>query len=83
MIIACSEIVAAQFDRCPGQVVIVYPPIGERYGEGDGARCATGSGSRPRRRCLVSVGYVTEGRGQDTLVRAMPAILGACPRPAT
>ena len=80
VIIACSDIVAAQFVDAPAEVVTVYPPIGERYSEGDESPAARPARDRPADApVLASVGYVTEGRGQDMLVRAMPAILERLP----
>jgi GT2 family glycosyltransferase/glycosyltransferase involved in cell wall biosynthesis len=79
VIIACSHTVAAQFEGSPARVVTVYPPVSEHYATGDGA------GLRERLRLsaqaplLASVGYLTEGRGQDFLVEAMPAILEQSP----
>ena len=79
VIIACSDIVAAQFVDAPAEVVTVYPPIGERYSEGDQSSLRDRFGIPADAPVLASVGYVTQGRGQDTLVRAMPAILERLP----
>ena len=80
-LIACSQVVARQFDQLPpGTVEVVYPPHDERYRQGRRqARAGAGTGSRPMRRVCVSVGYLTEGRGQDVLIRAMPEILAEFP----
>ena len=79
VIIACSDIVAAQFVDAPAEVVTVYPPIGERYSEGDQSSLRDRFGIPADAPVLASVGYVTQGRGQDMLVRAMPAILERLP----
>ncbi|MDX6581461.1 MAG: hypothetical protein QOI10_645 [Solirubrobacterales bacterium] len=79
-LIACSEVVAGQFDRLPpGAVEVVYPPHDARYGEGEGGAVRGAYGISAEAPCLVSVGYLTEGRGQDVLIRAMPEILEQFP----
>jgi glycosyltransferase involved in cell wall biosynthesis/GT2 family glycosyltransferase len=79
-LIACSQIVARQFERLPpGTVEVVYPPHDERYGRGDGAGPRAEYRIAPNAPVLVSVGYLTEGRGQDVLIRAMPEILAEFP----
>jgi GT2 family glycosyltransferase/glycosyltransferase involved in cell wall biosynthesis len=75
VIIACSHTVAAQFEAAPAKIVTVYPPVGERYAAGDGEDLRDRLGLSPDAPLLASVGYLTEGRGQDVLVEAMPAIL--------
>ncbi len=77
-IIACSVAVARQFDRMPSDLIeIVYPPVGSRYGGGDADAFRERNGIAPDVACIASVGYLTEGRGQDVLIRAAPAILRA------
>ncbi len=79
-LIACSQVVARQFDQLPpGTVEVVYPPHDERYGRGDGTAARARFGIPPDAPCLVSVGYLTEGRGQDVLIQAMPEILAEFP----
>ena len=79
-LIACSQVVARQFDQLPpGTVEVVYPPHDDRYRRGDGDAIRDRYGIGPGAPCLVSVGYLTEGRGQDVLIRAMPEILEAFP----
>ena len=78
-IIACSGAVARQFERLPSDAIVtVYPPVGLRYSGGRAAafRELHGFANAP---CVASVGYLTEGRGQDLLIRATPAILRAVP----
>ncbi len=79
VIIACSEMVAGQFIDAKAQIETVYPPVGERYSEGDAQPFRDRFGIPAKAPVLASVGYVTEGRGQDLLVRAMPAILERLP----
>ena len=75
-LIACSQVVARQFGQLPpGTVEVVYPPHDDRYRRGDGDAVRDRYGIAPGAPCLVSVGYLTEGRGQDVLIRAMPEIL--------
>lgn len=79
VIIACSHTVAAQFEGSPAQIVTVYPPVGDRYAEGDGAALRERLGLAPATPLIASVGYLTEGRGQDVLVEAMPMIRAELP----
>ena len=76
VIIACSETVAGQFDQTPRRR---SRPSTRRSASATPratrGRCATGFGIPAGAPVLASVGYLTEGRGQDVLVRAMPAIL--------
>jgi glycosyltransferase involved in cell wall biosynthesis/GT2 family glycosyltransferase len=78
-IIACSETVAGQFVNTSTRVETVYPPVGARYSEGDPEPLRERFGIPEDAPVLASVGYVTAGRGQDLLVRAMPAILERVP----
>ena len=72
-VIACSEAVAAQFAPAADRVEIVYPPIGDQSG-GDGSRLRERLGIPADAPLVAAVGALTEGRGQDLLVAAMPAI---------
>ena len=83
VIVACSDTVAGQFINASAKVETVYPPVGERYSQGDGARLRERFGIDAGAPVLASVGNLTEGRGQDVLVRAMPSILERLPAPAT
>ncbi len=78
-IIACSGTVAAQFIRAPATVETVYPPIGDGYRDGDGAAFRDRHSIPERVPLVASVGALTEGRGQDLLVRAFPGVLEAHP----
>ncbi|HEY8000778.1 MAG TPA: glycosyltransferase [Solirubrobacterales bacterium] len=79
VIIACSETVAGQFVNARAQIETVYPPVGAQYSEGEAQPIRDRFGIPAGAPVLASVGYVTEGRGQDVLVRAMPAILERLP----
>ena len=79
-IIACSAMVAAQFRSSRGPVEMVYPPVGARYSGGAGRALREAHGIPIDAAVIASVGNVTEGRGQDVLVRAMPAILEQLPK---
>jgi len=79
VIIACSDTVAGQFIESSARVETVYPPVGERYSEGDAKRFRGRFGIPADAPVLASVGYVTHGRGQDVIVRAMPRILERLP----
>lgn len=74
-IIACSAMVAAQFPGSRGEIETVYPAVSERYSRGDGRAVREAHGIPEGAALLASVGNITEGRGQDVLVRAMPAVL--------
>ena len=76
----CSQIVARQFTGSPAKVVeVVYPPIADRYAGGDGAAFRAAHEIDAGVPVIASVGYLTEGRGQDLLIRAMPEIRAARP----
>jgi glycosyltransferase involved in cell wall biosynthesis len=79
VIIACSETVAGQFLNATAEIETVYPPVGHRYSEGDPEPLHERFGIPEGAPVLASVGYVTAGRGQDVLVRAMPGILERVP----
>jgi GT2 family glycosyltransferase/glycosyltransferase involved in cell wall biosynthesis len=72
-IIACSAAVAAQFSTVADRVEIVYPPIDDQSG-GDGNRLRAQHGIPADAPLVAAVGALTEGRGQDLLVAAMPII---------
>jgi glycosyltransferase involved in cell wall biosynthesis len=78
-IVACSEAAAHQFGDRGAPVTIAYPPIPDAYGGGDGASFRRAHGIAPSDRCVIVVGNLTQGRGQDLLVRALPAIRRAFP----
>jgi glycosyltransferase involved in cell wall biosynthesis len=57
----------------------VYPPIQDVFSAGDGPGFRSRHGLSPERPCIVSVGNVTHGRGQDVLIAALPMIRDAFP----
>jgi hypothetical protein len=72
-VLACSDTVGAQYRGA--SVATIYPPIGEAYagGDRDGFRARLGLGADQP--CLAAIGNITENRGQDVLIRALPATL--------
>jgi glycosyltransferase involved in cell wall biosynthesis len=78
-IVACSATVARQFERGDAPVPIVYPPITDEFSAGDGPGFRTRHGIPQEGPCIVSVGNITHGRGQDVLIRALPLIRDAFP----
>ena len=75
-----SGLVAAQFagSRCDN-VEAVYPPVGRDYAGGDPGRARERWQVRADAPLIVAAGSITEGRGQDLLVRAIAALRGAHP----
>jgi glycosyltransferase involved in cell wall biosynthesis len=74
-ILACSLTVAGQFVQSSARIETVYPPVDDRYAQGDGAKLRRQLGIPVETPLVASVGNLTEGRGQDVLIRAMPEIL--------
>jgi GT2 family glycosyltransferase/glycosyltransferase involved in cell wall biosynthesis len=74
-IMACSLTVAGQFVQSSARIETVYPPVDDRYAQGDGAKLRRQLGIPVETPLVASVGNLTEGRGQDVLIRAMPEIL--------
>lgn len=74
-VMACSLTVAGQFIQSSARIETVYPPVGDQYAQGDGARLRDQLGIPAEAPLLASVGNLTEGRGQDVLIKAMPEIL--------
>jgi GT2 family glycosyltransferase len=77
-VIACSAAVAAQFEPDGTQVDVVYPPIADQSA-GDGTGLRERHGIAADAPLIAAVGALTEGRGQDLLVAAMPALLARHP----
>ena len=81
-VIACSQTVAAQYRRARAapacRCSIRRYPITRAATE---RRSGPSSGSARTTRCLVAIGNVTENRGQDVLIEALPAIRAGCRRP--
>jgi glycosyltransferase involved in cell wall biosynthesis len=73
-VLACSHTVAAQYASARrAQVSVLYPPIPDHSG-GDGERFRSQLGIGADERCVVALGNITENRGQDVLIAALPAI---------
>ena len=72
-LVCCSKTVAGQFKRHGGTVTI-YPGISRAYAEGDRAGFRARHGLEKASPLLAVVGNVTEGRGQDTAVRALAVL---------
>ncbi|MEA2407369.1 MAG: hypothetical protein QOE69_1488 [Thermoleophilaceae bacterium] len=74
-IVACSAAVASQFPRRPRRpLAVAYPPVGEEYAGGDreAGRARLGIvGGEP---CLLVVGSISPGRGQDVAIGALASI---------
>jgi len=73
-VLACSRTVASQYTSARrAEVSVLYPPIPDHSG-GDrgGFRSRLGIGADER--CVVALGNITENRGQDVLIAALPAI---------
>jgi glycosyltransferase involved in cell wall biosynthesis len=80
-IMACSQAVASQFAGTPDtEIEVVYPPVSDRYASGDGEGFRSRHAIPADAPCVAAVGYLTEGRGQDLLIRAMPAVRAAFPQ---
>jgi glycosyltransferase involved in cell wall biosynthesis len=74
-VIASSGTVAAQFPApLREKVTVMYPPIPGNHAGGDGAGFRERHGIAPGEPCIVAVGNLTPGRGQDVLMRSLPAI---------
>jgi len=72
-LVCCSETVAAQFPR-HGKAVTIYPGISEVYAHGDRDGFRSRHGLEDASPLIAVVGNVCAARGQDTAVRALPAI---------
>jgi glycosyltransferase involved in cell wall biosynthesis len=79
-IIACSDTVARQFGRRRAKVITIYPPIRDSYADGDGEAYRRRHALARGEPLIATVGSLTEGRGQDVLVRALPEIRRSIPR---
>ncbi|HEY0633504.1 MAG TPA: glycosyltransferase family 4 protein [Thermoleophilaceae bacterium] len=74
-VVSCSAAVARQFPARPSRPhAVAYPPIGREYAEGDRARGRARYGLAEEDFCLVVVGNLGRGRGQDVAIRALPLI---------
>ena len=78
-VVACSDPVARQFRRRQrARVITVHPGIAESA-DGDRDRCRDRLGIASAEFCLVAVGSLSAGRGQDILLRALPLIRAEIP----
>ncbi len=74
-IVCCSPTVARQFPRwTKARIGVAYPPIGRAYEGGSRERGRARLGVDPAAACLVTVGSISRGRGQDTALRALALI---------
>lgn len=78
-VLACSRTVAAQYDNARrAEVAVLYPAIPDLSGgDGPGFRAALGIG--PGDPLVAAVGNITQNRGQDVLIAALPAIRAKVP----
>lgn len=74
-VVCCSDPVRRQFPHRNGKpLAVAYPPVGAEYerGDRDAARARYGvEGANP---CLLVVGSISRGRGQDVALRALARI---------
>jgi glycosyltransferase involved in cell wall biosynthesis len=79
-ILSCSAVVAAQFEGPPAPLAATaYPPIEPLAGLGDGDRLRARLRIPAGARCVAAAGSISRGRGQDTLIKAMPRLSGRFP----
>ncbi len=76
--VACSEAVAAQFAARP-DVTTVHPPIADSYGDGDRERFRAAHGIGSDEPCVLTVGSISRGRGQDVMIRALASVRRSVP----
>jgi glycosyltransferase involved in cell wall biosynthesis len=79
VVVACSDMVAAQFEGTNIRVETLYPPIAAAEDAGDRDGFRRRYGIPPRAACVAMAGSVTRGRGQDLLLRAMPTVRAQVP----
>jgi glycosyltransferase involved in cell wall biosynthesis len=74
-VVSCSSVVARQFPRWGGKPrAIAYPPIDLQYAQGDRARGRARYGLAQDDFCIVVIGNVSRGRGQDVAIRALELV---------
>ena len=77
-VIASSRTVAAQFPAsAQAKVTVMYPPVPTSYADGDAEGFRRRHGIAPDEPCILTVGNLTPGRGQDVLLRSLPSIRSA------
>ncbi len=74
LVVACSEAVADQFPAGGARIETLYPPIADVYGDGDRGALRRHYGIADSQPCVVAVGNITRGRGQDVLLRAFATL---------
>ncbi len=70
LVVACSDAVASQFKGSGSSVETLYPPVADVFAGGDREILRGRFGIGAEQPCVVSVGNITRGRGQDLLLRA-------------
>jgi glycosyltransferase involved in cell wall biosynthesis len=79
-IVCCSAEVSRQFGAGHGKpIAIAYPPVGREYAGGDREAARVRYGLQAAHPCLVVVGSLSRGRGQDVALRALSAIRDRLP----
>lgn len=74
-VVGCSDLVARQFPRRRGRLpVVAYPPVGPEYAEGQRDPARARYGIEDANPCLLVVGSISRGRGQDVALRALPRV---------
>jgi glycosyltransferase involved in cell wall biosynthesis len=74
-IVACSASVARQFHAPGVPRETILPPADEQdYASGDRVAVRSRFGVGADAECVVAVGSISEGRGQDVLLEAMVAV---------
>jgi glycosyltransferase involved in cell wall biosynthesis len=71
-IVCASETVARQFPRSRASVVTIYPGIAPEATAPRESRFRAQNGIPAGARCIAVVGSITEARGQDVVIRALP-----------
>lgn len=70
LVVACSDAVAGQFRGRNARVETLYPPVADVFANGDRGKLRERFEIGAEQPCVVSVGNITRGRGQDLLLRA-------------
>jgi glycosyltransferase involved in cell wall biosynthesis len=74
-VICCSQAVAAQFSRRPTTIVqVIYPGVGSGFDAGNRNAFREAHALRDADPCLAVVGNLTQGRGQDLVLKALPSL---------
>jgi glycosyltransferase involved in cell wall biosynthesis len=73
-LVCCSATVARQFRTRNKPLTIAYPPIGDQYAGGDRETGRARYGLDGASPCMLVVGNVGRGRGQDVAIRALRLI---------